>query len=257
VGARGHVAGAYRDAGRGQFLGSGRRRWSMRTVYRGLFDTGAAHGPSYEETSHFDTKNRYIEIWNAGVFMEYDKRGDRVFAKLPFRSVDTGSGLERMAMVLNGLTSVYETDLLQPLMIFIDRQFAGARATKAARRRIADHLRAATFILAGSVIPSNEGRGYVPRRLIRKCVALVARENVSFDYDGLIDVVIERFGGFYPRLVENRQHIHDAMTEERTDFEQVIERGLRRLDALSCAGRFSFRARMPSPCFPRSGCHSN
>jgi alanyl-tRNA synthetase len=198
-----------------------------------FFDTGDEHGPPYREGGHFDTKARYIEIWNAGVFMEYDKHAEGVYAKLPFRSVDTGSGLERMSMVLNALESVYETDLVEPLMQYIADQLPNPSVSLATRRRIADHMRASAFILAEGVIPSNEGRGYIPRRLIRKCSALVFREGAAFDYRGLIDLVIERFGGLYARLKEKRRQIHEAFANERTDFEQVIDRGLRRLDALS------------------------
>ena len=87
-----------------------------------FFDTGELFGPAYTPGGGFDTKRRYIEIWNAGVFMEYDRRADGTFGLLPFRSVDTGSGLERMAMVLGGAESVYETDVFHPLIEHITAQ---------------------------------------------------------------------------------------------------------------------------------------
>lgn len=196
-----------------------------------FFDTGEQFGPPYAPGSPFDTSRRYIEIWNAGVFMEYDRRADGTFAKLPFRSVDTGSGLERMAMVLAGAESVYDTDALLPLMAHIAGQLG--TADKTTDRRIADHMRAATFILAEGVVPSNEGRGYIPRRLIRKCIALTVRAGKqSFDYDGLTDLVIAHSGDFYPHLREQRQLVLDSVARERAEFERVIERGLMRLDSL-------------------------
>jgi alanyl-tRNA synthetase len=199
-----------------------------------FFDTGAEHGPGYVPGGAFDTRSRYIEIWNAGVFMEYDKRADGSFGRLPFRSVDTGSGLERMAMVTNQLDSVYDTDLLAPLMAAIAKQFAARRPPAVATlRRLCDHIRASTFILSEGVVPANEGRGYIPRRLIRKCIALVAREGEpSFDYGRLIDVVVDQFGGFYEHLRANRARIHAIFDGEREEFEAVIARGLKRVDAL-------------------------
>jgi alanyl-tRNA synthetase len=81
-----------------------------------FFDTGDRYGETYRPGGYFDTTKRYIEIWNAGVFMEFDKKADGGFTKLPFNSVDTGSGLERMAFIINGYESVYETDLLKPII---------------------------------------------------------------------------------------------------------------------------------------------
>ena len=197
-----------------------------------FFDTGDQYGPAYRPGGEFDTKKRYIEIWNAGVFMELDKKPDGSFAQLPFKSVDTGSGVERMAMVLQGATSVYETDLFADLMAAV-RASLPANTSVEACRTLADHVRASCFLLSEGVLPGNTGRAYIPRRLIRKCVALVARAGRSgFPYAELIDLVVHKLGRHYERLIRSRQSLTEAFLREATDFEAVIASGLERLERL-------------------------
>lgn len=197
-----------------------------------FYDTGDAYGPAYVPGGEFDTTKRYIEIWNAGVFMQFDKQAGGEFGSLPFNSVDTGSGVERMAMVLQDAPSVYETDLFSDLMTTI-QQVLPANVPTEALRTIADHVRASCFILSEGVTPGNTGRSYIPRRLIRKCVALVARAGVEgFPYAEMIDMVVDRFGRHYTRLVEKRQHVNEAFLRETDEFERVIGSGLKRLEEL-------------------------
>jgi len=197
-----------------------------------FFDTGEEHGPTYEPGGYFDDKKRYIEVWNAGVFMQFDKKADGTFGKLPFYSVDTGSGLERMALVLQNKSSVYETDLLVDLFDAVKSQL-GSHVSEEACRIITDHVRASCFILSEGVLPGNEGRSYIPRRLIRKCVTVVERSGVSkLDYKGLIDIVVKKFGAHYPLLVQNRASITEAIIKETEDFQRVIGKGLERLAQL-------------------------
>jgi alanyl-tRNA synthetase len=229
-----------------------------------FFDTGDEYGQAYGEGGPFDT-NRYIEIWNAGVFMEFNKQADGSLTRLKFNSVDTGSGLERMAFIMNGSESIYDIDTLQPLLQQVQDQLAGVSAATIAdtsavgtinrplqdvgnvagtinrpiqalvtTRILTDHIRAATFILSEGVVPSNEGRGYIPRRLIRKCLALTARaEKPRFDFESIIASVIREYGDLYPKLQENQREIVDAFSQERKDFERVIGKGMKRLKQLS------------------------
>ena len=133
-----------------------------------FYDTG--DGQKYVPGGEFDTKNRYIEIWNAGVFMQLNKNSDGTFSKLAFNSVDTGAGLERLAMVLGGYSSVYDTDLLCPIKEAIESQLENINdIPKREVLILTDHLRTASIILSEKVPPSNEGRGYTPRKLIRRC----------------------------------------------------------------------------------------
>lgn len=198
-----------------------------------FYDTGDEFGEPYEPGGYFDAAKRYIEIWNAGVFMEFDKKPDGSFSRLRFNSVDTGSGLERMTMTMNGYTSVYETDLMRPILNLIKEQFGGKNSSDSDHRILTDHLRASTFILAEGVAPSNEGRGYIPRRLIRKCIAIVTRSGVTdFRFEDVLNETIERFSNNYPILSTRRQQVIEAFNREKKDFERVIGKGLERLDNL-------------------------
>jgi len=197
-----------------------------------FFDTGDAFGPRYEPGGYFDSKKRYIEVWNAGVFMQFDKKADGTFDRLPFQSVDTGSGLERLALVLQGVQSVYETDLFKDLMAAVKQQAAG-KLSEEGCRIISDHVRASCFILSEGILPGNEGRAYIPRRLIRKCVTVVAHAGIDdFDYSMLVDVVVNRFGSHYPMLVQHRETVTNALLRETREFGKVIGRGLDRLEQL-------------------------
>jgi len=200
-----------------------------------FYDTGDAYGPAYVPGGEFDSSSRYIEIWNAGVFMQYDKRASGKLDPLPFNSVDTGSGLERMTMILNGLDTVYETDLMKPHMDGIAERL-GKAATVRDCRMITDHLRAATFILAEGVKPGNDGRNYIPRRLLRKCIAVTTRAGLpQFDYDGLIHGMVDQMEPFYAHLGQNRQTILKSFNAERVEFERTLSRGLDKLEGL-CKG---------------------
>jgi alanyl-tRNA synthetase len=204
-----------------------------------FFDTGEAFGDAYQPGGDFDTA-RYIEIWNAGVFMILNKKPDGSFERLPFHSVDTGSGLERMVMSMNGFASVYETDELQPILECVAQQLASKLTSVREQRIITDHLRTSTFILAEGVVPSNEGLGYIPRRLIRKCIALVTRADAGqFDFDLLLNEIIERSSKNYPLLATNRSQILDAFMQEKQGFERVIGKGLERLASLCGAPPFT------------------
>ncbi len=200
-----------------------------------FFDTGPEHGPAYVPGGVFDTESRYIEIWNAGVFMEFDKQPTGL-ERLALRSVDTGSGLERMVMNLNRLESVYDVDRLKPLFETILQQIGGGSDPRIARdaRVIADHLRAVSFIVADGVAPSNVGRGYIPRRLIRKCIALTTRRGVpDFNIEEPLDTLIKQMGADHPRLVEGRSRIVETFNAERRAFSLRLTDGLERLGALA------------------------
>jgi alanyl-tRNA synthetase len=194
-----------------------------------FYDTGEEHGPEYRPGGYFDDKSRYIEIWNAGVFMEYNKNPDGTFTGLPMKSVDTGSGLERMAMVMNGFESVYETDLMAPLMKLVETHFGITELKK--KRMMVDHLRASTMIMSEGVAPSNEGQGYIPRRLIRKCVsALVAKKKADIDFTVFVDKVIELLGPHYPLLKSGREACLFNFKAEVEEFAPIITKGLNRIE---------------------------
>jgi alanyl-tRNA synthetase len=203
-----------------------------------FYDFGPSYGPAYQPGGPFDTTRRYIEIWNAGVFMQFDKKRDGSFEPLPFFSVDTGAGLERLTMALNELPTVYETDLLAPILSLVREQLGEQEGeTRPAHRMITDHLRAATFILAEGVRPSNEGRGYIARRLLRKSMTATRSSRGDFDFAAVVSEVVDRFGGHYPLLTQRREDVLKAVEEERDDFERALRRGLEQLSELEESGR--------------------
>src|SRR4051812_253398 len=196
-----------------------------------FLDTGEEFGPAYVPGGEFDTKRRYIEIWNAGVFMQFDKGLDGVLRPLPFSSVDTGSGLERMELALNGLDSVYDTSLFVPLVRSVEDVLGESGEVLHHHRVIADHMRAAVAIMSDGVRPGNEGRGYIPRRLIRKCVTMaMGRHQERFDFEPIVEAVVGSLGPTYPHFAVSQSAVMAAIAQERDEFGVTVRRGLDRLD---------------------------
>ena len=196
-----------------------------------FYDTGDAFGPKYTPGGHFDDTNRYIEIWNAGVFMELDKTKEGTFNALPMKSVDTGSGIERMYLALNGIDSLYEVDTIKPVYDKIKDLYSSEQLNEKDYRTLTDHMRTATMILSDGVLPSRDGRGYIPRRLIRKSMALVMRAGKRLD--SLCEVakeVMQQLSHNYPNLVEKGSAIIAAIHDEIQAFTPILEEGLELLD---------------------------
>ncbi len=191
-----------------------------------FFDTGPEFGPEYQPGQEFDTTKRYIEIWNAGVFMELNKKGPASFEPLPLKSVDTGSGLERMAMVMNGVASVYETDMFLPLVELAKKAIQIDQNDHPKVRMIADHMRAASLIIAQGIVPGNEGANYIPRRLLRKCIA----QSMASKQDPLLLIAIAEksasmLSSHYHEL-KNPDALLKTIKKEIVEFGPVVENGM-------------------------------
>jgi alanyl-tRNA synthetase len=196
-----------------------------------FLDTGDQFGEAYTPGGVFDTTKRYIEIWNAGVFMQFDKGLDGVLRPLPFTSVDTGSGIERLQLALDGLDSLYDTDLLVPVVRAVQETLGETGEVLHHHRVIADHMRAAVAILAEGIEPSNEGRGYIPRRLIRKCMTMaLSRGHSSFDPEPIVNAAIDRMARYYLLWATRRADIVGAAVRECAEFDRTVHRGLEQLD---------------------------
>jgi alanyl-tRNA synthetase len=183
---------------------------------------------------------RWLEIWNL-VFMQYERseeNGKPKLTPLPKKNIDTGMGLERTAAVLMGLESPFETDVFEPIVRRIE-QIAGVRykqgePTDTAIRLIADHIRAATFTIADGVIPQNEGRGYVLRRIIRRAILRgqrALRIEQPFFAD-LVPAVIDALGEQYPELVQRQDYITTTLRYEEQRFRHTVQAGLARLEEM-------------------------
>ncbi len=182
-----------------------------------------------------DETGRYLEIWNL-VFMQFLQGADGGETPLPTKNIDTGAGLERWAMVMQGKHNVYETDLFAPLLTYIagrcGREYASVGADdQRALRVVAEHGRAMTFLAADGVLPSNEGRGYVLRRLIRR--ALYMAHTLGINDALLPDVaahVRERMGQAYPEIQENAALVAQVLGQEEERFRRTLATGQRLLD---------------------------
>ena len=183
---------------------------------------------------------RYVEIWN-NVFMEFNRDEQGAFTPLPALSVDTGMGLERVTSVLQGKLATYDTDLFTPILDAIGRRasrlYSGYAGTgdhpDVSMRVIADHLRAMTFLIADGVLPSNEKRGYVLRKIIRR--AMRHGKKLGFTEPALhtlVEVVISEMGGHYPELASGRQLIAHTVLAEEERFDAVLTSGLPKLEDL-------------------------
>jgi alanyl-tRNA synthetase len=172
---------------------------------------------------------RYLEFWNL-VFMEFDQSADGVLTPLPKQNIDTGLGLERAALIVQEVPSAFDTDGYQAIMRWIADQSGVAygeseTATKA-HRILADHGRGMTFLTADGVTPSNEGRGYVLRRVIRRAVQQAQRIGLEQLWP-LTHVVVEQMEPWYPELREHAQQIADVVRTEEERFSQTLARGLK------------------------------
>src|SRR5438067_6973647 len=205
------------------------------------WDWGVEHGCGEPDCKPSCTRcERFLEFWNL-VFMEYELYADGTLTPLPKQNVDTGMGIERTAAVLQNVMTVYETDGYQAIMRWIAGESGVAygdspEATKA-HRILADHGRGMTFLAADGVAPSNEGRGYVMRRIIRRAVQQGQRIGLEPPYLArLADVVVEQMKGGYPELEEHRDHIHRILAAEEERFGKTLARGLRLFEEVAAKG---------------------
>ena len=187
-------------------------------------DGGPAHGG----------EDRFVEFWNL-VFTQYDKSSDGTLSELPKKNIDTGAGFERTLAILNGLDSVFATDLFAPLLDTASRAlhatYGEDEATDVAIRRIADHGRAMTMLVSDGVLPSNEGRGYVLRRIIRRAILAARRAGSDAALAAsLADATILKMGDAYPALVSDRDLIVEVLEREEAGFARTLRTGLSLLE---------------------------
>jgi len=174
--------------------------------------------------------DRYVEIWNL-VFMQYDRAADGTLTPLPKPSVDTGMGLERIAAVMQGVHSNYDIDLFRHLIEAAAAVTAAEAPGSNALKVIADHIRAAAFLVADGILPSNEGRGYVLRRIVRRAVRHGYRLGTrEIFFHRLVAPLGEVMGDAYPELVERREQIEQVLKREEERFAETLEQGMKILE---------------------------
>jgi alanyl-tRNA synthetase len=208
-----------------------------------FFDWGADVGCLRAECAPGCECERFLEFWNL-VFMEFELHADGSLTPLPKQNIDTGLGLERGARILQQVDSVYDTDGYQEIMGWIADKSGVAygeseRATKA-HRILADHGRGMTFLAADGVTPSNEGRGYVMRRVIRRAVLQAGRIGLEPPLlAGLAGVVVEQMGEAYPELTAAREEIERLLAEEEQRFGETLARGLTLFEEAAADGEIT------------------
>ncbi|MCR2834544.1 alanine--tRNA ligase [Parerythrobacter lacustris] len=197
-----------------------------------IFYDHGDHIPGGPPGSPDEDGDRFIEIWNL-VFMQFEQSADGSRTSLPKPSIDTGMGLERIAAVMQGVHDNYDTDTFRAL-IEASESLTGVKASgehQASHRVIADHLRSTSFLLADGVLPSNEGRGYVLRRIMRRAMRhahlLGAKEPLMHR---LVPELVSEMGQAYPELQRGQALIEEVLEREETQFRRTLDKGLRLLD---------------------------
>jgi len=181
--------------------------------------------------------DRYIEIWNH-VFMQFDMQPDGSVKPLPAPCVDTGMGLERLAAILQHVHSNYEIDLFEVLIAAAARETHTMDLANPSLRVIADHIRATSFLVADGVIPSNEGRGYVQRRIIRRAIRHGYKLGCKTPFfHKLVPDLVKLMGEAYPHLAAAKQKIMDVLKAEEERFYETLENGMEILDAALAGGK--------------------
>ena len=195
-------------------------------------------GPEFggEDDRPGDDTDRFLEFWNH-VFMAYDLGADGSLTPLPMRNIDTGMGLDRMAAILQGVPSVYDTDLIRPLIDLAEemsgRSYDEGGAVTRAMRIVADHSRGSAFLIADGVVPSNEDRGYILRRIMRRAIQQGRTLGLEAPWLGrFAERAIEIMGEAYPELVAERETIARWVGDEEESFGRTLERGTELLERL-------------------------
>ena len=192
------------------------------------------HGPEVKggpPGSADEDGDRYVEIWNL-VFMQFDRDESGTMTPLPKPSVDTGMGLERLAAVLQGVHSNYDTDLFKNLIGAAQRITGASDYEDKSLRVLADHIRSTAFLIMDGVIPSNEGRGYVLRRIIRRAIrhGYAIGGKTPFFYK-LVNPLVQEMGQAYPELAQREKKIASALKQEEERFSETLEQGMRIFEA--------------------------
>ncbi len=204
------------------------------------FDRGEKYGCGSPDCKPGCDCDRYMEIWN-NVFSQFNNMGDGTYTELEHKNIDTGMGLERLACIMQGVDNMFEVDTIRNILDRVcdisGKEYGKDTSTDISIRAITDHARASTFMISDGIIPSNEGRGYVLRRIIRRAVRhgkLIGIDRPFFME--LCDAVINENKSGYPELIEKKELITKVITNEEASFNKTIDQGLAMLGELTKNG---------------------
>ena len=200
------------------------------------FDRGPEHGCGKPDCKVGCDCDRYMEVWNL-VFSQFDSDGKGTYTRLERPNIDTGMGLERLACVMQGVGNLFEVDTVHNILNHVERitgkTYGRDHATDVSIRVITDHIRSTVFMVSDGILPSNEGRGYVLRRLLRRAARHGRMLGVTRPFLAeLCDTVIRENGGAYPELVEHADYIKKTISAEEERFSRTIDQGLNILSNL-------------------------
>ena len=196
------------------------------------YDKGEAYGP--DGGPAHGGEERFVEVWNL-VFMEFNRNGDGTLSELPKKNIDTGAGLERLVPILNGTDSIFATDIfaghLHAAELLTNKTYGEDEEDDVALRIMADHGRAMTLLVSDGVLPSNEGRGYVLRRIVRRAV-MAARQAGATDLvtPSLITATLESLGAVYTKLTSDEALIRSVLLREEEGFDRTLKAGMALLE---------------------------
>lgn len=205
------------------------------------YDLGEAAGCGNPDCAVGCDCDRYLEIWNL-VFTQFSREANGGLVELKQKNIDTGAGLERLAMALQGVHSLYDTDQVRPLYDhFVSQADPGRRDQQIQLRVVTEHSRGTTFMIADGVIPSNEGRGYVLRRLLRRAVRYGRLLGIEGDFmTEAASLVVDQMGSAYPNLKDRHDYIRQVVSLEEQKFQETLAQGMDILDSylekMQCAG---------------------
>ena len=198
-----------------------------------FFDRGENYGCGKVNCGPDCECGRFLEIWNAGVFMQYYLHEDDKLTELPFKSVDAGAGLERFAMVLQGVDTVYETDLLKPILEIITEKSRLQNDLRSVRI-MTDHIRCSTFMIVDGIQPSNIGRAYVLRRILRRMFLHAKLTGIELStLKEAAKTVCARFSSYYPKLKNSGEIVGEIIDNEASIFDKTLRRGLKEFDKIA------------------------
>ena len=212
-------------------------------MFYDIGNTFGGKGITHDVFVDADDTRKVIEIWN-DVFMQYEKKDGKIIGKLPKPSVDTGAGLERLTMTMQGVDNIYDTDLLKPVMDEIKKEAQNFDLTSA--RIVADHVRASVMLISDGVIPTNSDRGYVLRKLIRRAVRHADRLSFKSDNNlvSFAEIVIKKYEDIYSNLATHTDLIKKEIAGEEAKFRETLKNGLKEfekgMDAFTLFSSYGF-----------------
>ena len=199
-------------------------------MYYDIKNTFGGKPITREQFLQADEKREVVEVWN-DVFMQYEKKDGKIVGQLPKPSVDTGAGLERLTITLQGVDNIYDTDLFKQVMSLLQTKSKNYDVRSA--RIIAEHIRSSTFLIGDGVTPANSDRGYILRRLLRRAIRYAKLLGISIQLHELVDIYAEIYKDIYPNIMAQKDAIKAEIRTEVEKFEKTLEIGIKEFNKIS------------------------